>query len=156
MSFASLETEEEEMTHEPLQAQREKDGRRYPVSEDSPARHRGRTYIEDDVVSVIARYAAEQVPGVYQLGESSLRSLLSRFGRHHGVEAETGLKEAAADIEIVVEFNYPIREVTEVVREQVVDAVEEMTGRKVVEVNIFVVDIHVPRSTASRRRRELE
>ena len=126
------------------------------VSFDTPARVRGKTFIEDDVISIIARVAAEQVPGVYQIGESSLRSLFSRLGRHHGVEAETGLKEAAVDLEIVVEFAYPIREVTEEVRERVIEAVESMAGRKMVEVNIFVMDIHVPKTTASRRRRELE
>jgi uncharacterized alkaline shock family protein YloU len=126
------------------------------VSFNTPARIRGKTFIEDDVISIIARVAAEQVPGVHQIGESSLRSLFSRLGRHHGVEAETGLKEAAADLEIVVEFAYPIRAVTEEVRERVIEAVESMAGRKMVEVNIFVMDIHVPKTTASRRRRELE
>jgi uncharacterized alkaline shock family protein YloU len=123
---------------------------------EEPRLARGKTYIEDDVISVIARIAAEQVPGVHRIGDSSLRSLLSRFGRHHGVDAETGLKEAAADLEIVVEFGYAIREVTEQMRERVIEAVEAMAGRRMVEVNIFVVDIHVPRSSASKQRRELE
>lgn len=122
----------------------------------TPVRLRGKTFIEDDVISIIARLAAEQVPGVHQIGESSLRNLLSRIGRHHGVEAETGLKEAAADLEIIVELGYSIREVTEEVRECVIESVESMTGRKMVEVNIFVVDIYVPKATTSKHRRELE
>jgi uncharacterized alkaline shock family protein YloU len=126
------------------------------VSFNTPAAVRGKTFIEDDVISIIARVAAEQVPGVYQIGESSLRSMFARLGRHHGVESETGLKEAAVDLELVVEFAYPIREVTEEVRQRVIEAVESMAGRKMVEVNIFVMDIHVPKTTASRRRRELE
>ncbi len=126
------------------------------VSFNTPARVRGKTFIEDDVISIIARIAAEQVPGIHQIGETNMRSLFSRLGRHHGVAAETGLKEAAADIEIVVEFAYPIREVTEDVRERVIEAVESMADRKVVEVNIFVMDIHVPKSAGTRRKRELE
>ncbi|MFO8072206.1 MAG: Asp23/Gls24 family envelope stress response protein [Polyangia bacterium] len=121
-----------------------------------PMRSRGKTYIEDDVISVIARIAAEQVPGVYQIGDSSLRNLLSRLGSHHGVEAESGLKEAAADLEIIVELGHPIRDVTEEMRERVIETVESMTGRKMVEVNIFVVDVHVPKTTATKHRRELE
>ena len=124
--------------------------------EGSGAQLRGKTFIDDNVISIIARIAAEEVPGVYQIGESNLRNIFSRFGRHYGVEAETGLKEAAADLEIVVEFGYSIREVTDQVRERVIEAVESMAGRAMVEVNIFVVDINVPRTTASRRRRELE
>jgi uncharacterized alkaline shock family protein YloU len=121
-----------------------------------PPRTRGKTFIEDDVVSLIARIAAEDVPGVHRIGDSSMRSLISRFGRHHGVEAETGLKEAAADLEVEVELNYPIKEVTESIRERVIEAVETMTGRTMVEVNIFVIDVHVPKTVGNRSRRELE
>ena len=121
-----------------------------------PPRTRGKTFIDDDVVSVIARIAAEDVPGVHRIGDSSMRSLISRFGRHHGVEAETGLKEAAADLEVEVELNYPIKEVTESIRERVIEAVETMTGRTMVEVNIFVIDVYVPKTVGNRSRRELE
>lgn len=127
-----------------------------PGGDPGPARTRGKTFIADDVISIIARSAAEDVPGVYQIGESSFRNLLTRFDRHYGVESESGLKEAAADLELVVELGSPIRELTEEVRERVIDAVETMTGRRVVEVNIFVVDIHVPKTAGQRRRRELE
>lgn len=121
-----------------------------------PPRQRGKTFIEDDVISVIARSAAEQSPGVHQIGESSLRTMLSRFGRHHGVQAETGLEEAAADIEVIAEMGYSIRDMAEEIRERVIETVEAMTGRKVIEVNIFVVDIFVPRVAGRRPRRELE
>ncbi len=122
---------------------------------DSSARQRGRTFIEDDVVSVIARIAAEEVPGVHRIGESSLRSIMSRLKRHHGVDAEVGFEEAAVDVEIIVEFGYPIRDISEEIRQRIIESVESMTGRRVVEVNIFVVDVHVPR-TEKRSRRQLE
>lgn len=121
-----------------------------------PARTRGHTYISDDVISIIARRAAEQTDGVHQIGESSFRTVLSRFGRHHGVEAEVGLKEAAVDIEVIVELGHPIRDVTQNLRESVIEAVESMTGRDVVEVDIHVVDVHAPETTTGSRRRQLE
>lgn len=120
------------------------------------ARLRGNTYIDDEVISVIARIAAEQVPGIHQIGASNLRNVFSRFRRHSGVEAEVGMREAAADIEITVEFGYSMREVAEDVRERVIDSIESMTGRTVVEVNVFVVNVFVPKSAGQRRRRELE
>jgi uncharacterized alkaline shock family protein YloU len=125
------------------------------TSDRRPARTRGRTFISDEVVSIIARRAAEQTEGVHQVGESSLRAVFSRFGRHHGVEAEVGLKEAAVDVEIVVEFGHPIRDVAQSLREAVIDAIESMTGRSVVEVDIHVADIFVPEVRA-RPRRQLE
>lgn len=120
-----------------------------------PPPTRGRTFISDEVVSIIARRAAEQTEGIHQVGESSLRSVFARLGRHHGVEAEVGLKQAAIEIEIVVEFGHPIREVAQSLREGVIDAVESMTGRSVVEVDVHVVDIHVA-DLRARPRRQLE
>jgi len=115
----------------------------------------GKTYISDEVVSVIARLAAEQIEGVYQIGESSLRGMFARFGRHGGVESEVGLKEAAVDVEIVVEFGYPIKHLAESLRRQIIESVEYMTGRRVVEVNVHVVDVHIPKFE-KRTKRKLE
>jgi uncharacterized alkaline shock family protein YloU len=123
---------------------------------DRPARLRGSTFINDDVVAVISRIAAERIPGVHQIGESAFRTVLSRWRRRHGVEAEIGMEEAAADIELVVEFGHPMRDVAQDVREHVIEAIESMTGRRVVEVNVFVTDVHVPKSNAQRSRRELK
>ena len=116
---------------------------------------RGQTFVQDQVVSIIARIAAEHVEGVHRLGESSLRTLFSRFGRSHGVDAEVGMKEAAIDVEVVVEFGYPIRDVANGIRAQVIKVVEEMVGRSVLEVNVYVIDIHTP-PVDSRRHRTLE
>ncbi|MGM0574742.1 MAG: Asp23/Gls24 family envelope stress response protein [Myxococcota bacterium] len=114
---------------------------------------RGKTWIADEVISVIARITAEQVDGVHQLGESSLRSMLPRSSRHWGVASEVGLKEAAIDVEVVVEFGYPIWQVADTMRREVIDTIEHMTGRRVVEVNISVVDVHVPKVEHHPRRR---
>lgn len=117
---------------------------------------RGRTQIADHVISVIARYAAEEVDGVHRLGESNLRSMLPRRGRHWGVESEVGLKEAAVDIEVIVEFGYPIWQVADTMRQQVIESIEEMTGRHVLEVNISIVDVHVPRLEQKPQQRRVE
>lgn len=119
------------------------------------ADERGKTYISDEVVSVIARMAAEQVEGIHSLGEPSLRNLISRLGRHHGVEAEVGMKEAAVDVDVVVEFGYPIKDVAQTLRRHVIDTVEQMTGRRVVEVDVHVVDVFIPKPER-RTRRNLE
>jgi uncharacterized alkaline shock family protein YloU len=119
-----------------------------------PPAERGRTVIDDEVVSVIARLAAESVEGVHQLGNSTLRALFSGAYRHPGVDSEVGMREAAVDVEIVAEFGYPIRAVSRELRQRIIDAVEHMAGRRVVEVNVYVVDVHVGKT--GRRRRELE
>jgi uncharacterized alkaline shock family protein YloU len=116
---------------------------------------RGKTYISDEVVSIIARIAAEQVEGVHKIGESSLRGIFSRLGRSPGIESEVGLKEAAVDVEIVVEYGYPIKILADELRKAIIQNVEYMTGRKVIEVNIHVVDVHVQK-VEKRAKRQLE
>lgn len=61
-----------------------------------------------------------------------------------GVKAEVGESQAALDLEIVVDYGFPIHEVARDVRENVVAAVERMTGLEVVEVNIAVSDVKLP------------
>lgn len=116
---------------------------------------RGKTYIADEVISIIARIAAEQVEGVHQIGDSNLRGMIARLGRSKGVESEVGLKEAAVDIEVVVEYGYPIKQVAETLRNQIIENVEIMTGRKVIEVNVHVVDVYIPK-VEKRTKRQLE
>jgi uncharacterized alkaline shock family protein YloU len=53
----------------------------------------------------------------------------------------------------VVEFGFPIGKVAETLRRQIIESVEYMTGRTVVEVNINVVDVHVPKVEQSAKRR---
>lgn len=131
-------------------ALREADAREVPENPEE----RGKTFIADEVVSVIARIAAEQIEGVHQIGASSFRSLISRLGRRHGIESEVGNREAALDIDVVVEFGYPIREMARELRRAVIESVEHMTGRSVVEVNVNVVDVYVPK-VEPRHRRQL-
>ncbi len=130
-------------------------GPRAVETKPTPPAERGRTFIDDDVVSVITRVAAENVEGIHRIGEPSLRNLLTTLARSSGVDAEVGMQEAAADIEVVVEFGYPIREVAAAIREQVIRTVEQMTGRRMIEVNVHVVDIHVPKTERRTTRREL-
>ena len=126
--------------------------RREPSKPAAAGEQRGKTYISDEVVSVIARIAAEEVEGIHQIGESSLRGMFSRLGRRHGVESEVGLKEAAVDIEIIVEYGYPIKVVADNLRRRVIESVEYMTGRKVIEVNVSVADVYIPKIEKSVKR----
>lgn len=118
-------------------------------------RERGHTYIEDGVVAVIARIAAEEIQGVHQIGEPNLRAIVGRRSRTQGVDAQVGMEEAAVDLEITVEFGFSIRDTAAEIRERVIIRVEEMTGRRVVEVNVFVTDVHVPKAEP-RKRRQLD
>ncbi|AWZ08130.1 MULTISPECIES: Asp23/Gls24 family envelope stress response protein [unclassified Streptomyces] len=120
-----------------------------------PPGDRGRTSIADGVVEKIAGLAAREVVGVHAMGSGS--GLSRTFGAvrdrvpggsksavSRGVKAEVGEVQTALDLEIVVDYGVSIRDVARAVRENVVSAVERMTGLEVVEVNIAVSDVKLP------------
>ncbi|GFE12615.1 stress protein [Streptomyces glebosus] len=112
----------------------------------------GRTTIADGVVAKIAFLAAGDVEGVHALGSGLSRSVGALRKRvpgggtttTHGVKVEVGEKQAALDLDIVVEYGEVIPDVGQAVRENVISAVERMTGLEVVEVNIAVSDVRLP------------
>lgn len=61
-----------------------------------------------------------------------------------GVKVEVGQRQAAVDLDVVVEYGVPIVDIAGEVRNNVITAVEHMTGLEVVEVNITVDDVHLP------------
>lgn len=113
---------------------------------------RGRTTIADGVVEKIAGLAARDVVGVHALGTGFARTLGAVRDRvpggsrsaTRGVKAEVGEVQTAIDLDIVVEYGVSIAEVARGVRENVIAAVERMTGLEVVEVNIAVGDVKLP------------
>ncbi|MEE1770421.1 Asp23/Gls24 family envelope stress response protein [Streptomyces sp. JV185] len=113
---------------------------------------RGRTTIADGVVEKIAGMAARDVVGVNAMGGGFSRTLGAVRERvpgggksvTRGVKAEVGESQTALDLEIVVDYGVAIADVARDVRENVVAAVERMTGLEVVEVNIAVSDVKLP------------
>ncbi|MFD5519691.1 Asp23/Gls24 family envelope stress response protein [Streptomyces sp. NPDC127066] len=114
---------------------------------------RGRTTIADGVVEKIAGLAARDVLGVHTMGSGLSRTFGAVRDRvpggstksvTRGVKAEVGEVQTALDLEIVVDYGVSITEVARAVRENVIAAVERMTGLEVVEVNIAVSDVKLP------------
>ncbi len=67
---------------------------------------------------------------------------LPNVGR--GVKVEVGERQTAIDLDLVVEYGVSVMDVAQDVRENVVGAVERITGLEVVEVNVTVNDVHLP------------
>ena len=114
---------------------------------------RGRTTIAEGVVEKIAGLAAREVEGVHALGGGLSRTfgaMRDRVPRGNskaparGVDAEVGDVQTAIDLEIVVDYGVAIGDLARSVRENVIGAVERMTGLEVVEVNIAVSDVKLP------------
>ncbi|MEU4409554.1 Asp23/Gls24 family envelope stress response protein [Streptosporangium sp. NPDC023963] len=112
---------------------------------------KGTTTIDSGVVSKIAGLAAREIPGVHNMGAGTARALGAVRGMvgadksaNQGVSVEVGERQAAADLEVVVDYGIAIPDLAAAVRRNVITAVERMTGLEVTEVNIKVSDVHMP------------
>ncbi|MDQ0747514.1 MULTISPECIES: Asp23/Gls24 family envelope stress response protein [Streptomyces] len=125
---------------------------------------RGRTTIADGVVEKIAGLAARDVDGVHAMGSGLSRTFGAVRDRvpggaksvSRGVKAEVGEVQAALDLEIVVVYGVAIADVARDVRENVITAVERMTGLEVVEVNIAVSDVKLPDEEEEEPERRIQ
>jgi uncharacterized alkaline shock family protein YloU len=121
----------------------------------------GRTTISSVVVQKLSGIATREVSGVYALGEDvshafgSLKERIPGSGTvtTSGVSVEVGEKQAAVDLDIVVEYGARIVDVAHAVRRNVISAVEQITGLEVIEVNIAVDDIHLPEEDEDEREK---
>ena len=143
----------------------ERGGKSGRVPHGSDPGSRGRTTIADGVVAKIAGMAARDVPGVHSMGGGFARGMGAMRERMpgaggksvtSGVKVEVGDVQTAVDLEIVVEYGVSIIEVAGYVRENVIAAIERMTGLEVVEVNIAVGDVHLFDEEDEQPERRLE
>ncbi|GMG97716.1 Uncharacterized conserved protein YloU, alkaline shock protein (Asp23) family [Tepidimicrobium xylanilyticum] len=108
----------------------------------------GTVKIANEVVSIIAGLAATEVEGVSSMSGGITGDITEMFGMKNlskGVKVEVGEKETAIDIFLIVEYGYKIAEVAMKVQQNVKEAVETMTGLKVVEVNVNVQGVNIPK-----------
>ncbi|MFD9006562.1 Asp23/Gls24 family envelope stress response protein [Streptomyces sp. NPDC059582] len=118
----------------------------------APAETRGKTTIADGVVAKIAGTAAREISGIHSLGAGmarafgAMRERVPGAGENvtQGVKVEVGERQAAVDLDVVIEYGVSIVDAAGDVRANVISAVERMTGLEVVEVNITVDDVHLP------------
>ncbi|TVY08720.1 Asp23/Gls24 family envelope stress response protein [Paenibacillus cremeus] len=103
--------------------------------------HTGLIRISDDVVATIAGLAALETPGIAAMSGGISEGLAKRLSGKNvqkGVSVEVGQVEAAIDLRVIVNYGSRIQEVCRDLQENVREAVENMTGLTVVEVNVKV------------------
>ncbi|OLT34031.1 hypothetical protein BJF79_33945 [Actinomadura sp. CNU-125] len=119
----------------------------------------GKTTIADVVVAKIASMAARQVGGVHEMGAGMSRTIGSMRERMpgmssdvtQGVQVQVGERQAAVDIDVVVEYGVSIPDLANAVRRSVSNEIEHMCGLEVVEVNIAVDDVHLAEDDEERQ-----
>ena len=107
--------------------------------------------ISDEVVSVIAGIAAEEIDGVmeFQHGVTNNISQLLKGKKSSGKAVKVTLEDDRAIIEIAltVEYGVKILDVVGQVQENVKKTVEAMTGLVVSSVDVYVQNIYLPKNS---------
>ena len=102
--------------------------------------------IADEVVAVIAGIAVSEIPGVYSMAggfAGGITEVLSgKKNLSKGIKVEVGDKETKVDVNIIVEYGTRIPDIAFEIQNRVKKAVENMTGFKVVEVNVHVQGVN--------------
>lgn len=123
---------------------------------------RGTTSVQDRVVSKIAGIAAQEVEGIRMGGGGSqavsgiIGSLSGGSGgsQSQGVSVEVGEEEAALDLTLTAEYGKSIPQLTEAVRRNVVNRIENLVGLRVTEVNITVSNVYFPQEDQDQQQLE--
>ncbi len=101
--------------------------------------------IANDAVATYAGIAVSEVQGVYGMagGFAGITEALSgKKNLAKGIKVEVNDKNARIDVNIIVEYGARIPDVAFEIQTRVKKSVENMTGLKVLEVNVHVQGVH--------------
>ncbi len=117
----------------------------------------GTTTIHDAVVTAIVGMVIEEIEGIDPShggtrlpGDTSptVGEFVDRVtgggSRTRGLSVDVGGRQTAVDLTVNVPYGRPIPQLTQAVRERVIERVESLTGLEVTEVNITVNDVSLP------------
>ena len=101
--------------------------------------------ISNEAVATYAGIAVSEVSGVYGMsgGFAGITEALSgKKNLAKGIKVDVGEKNAKIDVNIIVEYGARIPDVAFEIQTRVKKSVENMTGLKVLEVNVHVQGVH--------------
>ena len=112
---------------------------------------KGVIQISDEVISVIAATAAQEIDGVAKLVATNAGIFGKKnTARTKGVELEIIDGTVNANVSIMALYNCKIREVAQKVQDNIKNAIETMTGLNVGTVNVVVADIDFQKEPAEK------
>ncbi len=106
----------------------------------------GEIKIADEVVAIIAALAATEVEGVASMAGNITNELISKLGMKNlskGVKVDVLEGIVTVSLALNLKYNYSIVDVSARVQEKVKNAIENMTGLEVADVNIKVAGVEM-------------
>lgn len=108
----------------------------------------GEVKIADEVVAIIAALAATEVDGVASMAGNITNEVIGKLGIKNlskGVKVDVLEGVVTVSLALNIKYNYSIMNVTAKVQDKVKNAVENMTGLEVADVNIKVAGVEMDR-----------
>ena len=106
----------------------------------------GEVKIADEVVAIIAALAATEVDGVASMAGNITNEVIGKLGIKNlskGVKVDVLEGVVTVSLALNLKYDYSIMEVTKKVQEKVKNAVGNMTGLEVADVNIKVAGVEM-------------
>lgn len=106
----------------------------------------GAVKIADDVVAMIAGIAATEVAGVAAMAGIVPNDFMNKVGVKNlkkGVKVEVINKAVKVDLALIMDYGYNIPATSQKVQEKVKNAIENMTGLEVSDVNIRIAGVNM-------------
>lgn len=106
----------------------------------------GEVRIADDVVAMIAGYAALETDGVSSLAGNATGELLNRVGvktLQKGAKVEVVDHVVSVELVVILCYGYNIPATSSKIQEKVKSAIETMTGLEVSDVNIRIAGVEM-------------
>lgn len=113
----------------------------------------GNVNISDEVVAIIAGVAATEIPGVASMSggiTGGFTEILGMKNLSKGVKVELKDDDAIINVYIVVEYGKNISNIGKDVQKNVKSSVETMTELNVIEVNVFIQGISIPKESKEK------
>ncbi|MCK5812553.1 MAG: Asp23/Gls24 family envelope stress response protein [Clostridiales bacterium] len=108
----------------------------------------GKLKVNDEVIAIIAGLAAVEVDGVYSMSgglTGGIAEVLGIKNLSKGIKVDVKGEKVEVNIYIIANFGARIPDVAWNIQETVKKVVEKMTGMNIIEVNIHVQGINIPK-----------
>lgn len=113
----------------------------------------GSISVHHDVLAIIARTATLKVPGVAEMSGSFADGIASFIGKNvpdKGIRVAVDGQNVSVDLYIILQYGVRIPQIAAEVQQEVKKAIEEMTGKKVVKVNVVVQGVKMAEKTEKK------
>ncbi|MEJ2870382.1 Asp23/Gls24 family envelope stress response protein [Actinomycetospora sp. OC33-EN08] len=111
----------------------------------------GSTEVLPAVVQKVVAFATREIPGIAGLGGTTARAvgavrqtLTGASDNVAGVRVEMDGERATVGLDVAIEYGAGARELTRALRRHVPEAVDQIAGVQVTELNIVITDVVLP------------